>query len=184
MKKLAPMLESAGKSATFGALESTRSRGEILALGRRFGCAPTFLTFAIDDVNSATAIRMTMRSSNNTEYPSCVSGEEYEAVKNSFVVDGEIPIPKSYSERYLRLTKNPIGAASVYKKFVEDVLSIIVGGRGVSEKRSNFISWDHDRIGISGTNLAYFGKTETTGRGSLHYHVVLWGGISPDILAS
>ena len=182
MKKLAPMLESAGKSATFGALESTRSKGEIMALGRRFGCAPTFLTFAIDDVNSATAIRMTMRSSNNTEYPSCVSGEEYEAVKNSFVVDGEIPIPKSYSERYSRLTKNPVGAASVYKKFVEDVLSIIVGGRGASEKRSNFISWDHDLIGISGTNLAYFGKTETTGRGSLHYHVVLWGGVSPDIL--
>jgi len=182
MKKLAPMLESAGKSATFGALESARSKGEIIALGRRFGCAPTFLTFAIDDVNSATAIRMTMRSSNNDEYPSCVSGEVYEAIRNHFAIDGDIPIPKSYSERYARLTKNPVGAALVYKKYVEDILSIIVGGRSASAKRTTFTSWDHDSIGIAGTNVAHFGKTETTGRGSLHYHVVLWGSISPDIL--
>ena len=182
MKKLAPMLESSGKSATFGALESARSKGEIIALGRRFGCAPTFLTFAIDDVNSATAIRMTMRSSDNNEYPSCVSGEVYEAIRNHFAIDGDIPIPKSYSERYARLTKNPVGAALVYKKFVEDILSILVGGRSPSARRTTFTSCNHDSIGIAGTNLAHFGKTETTGRGSLHYHVVLWGGISPDIL--
>jgi len=182
MKKVAPMLESAGKSAIFGALESARSKGEIMALGRRFGCAPLFLTFAIDDVNSATAIRMTMRSSNNSDYPSCVSGEEYEGVRNDFAIDGDIPIPKSYSERYAHLAKNPVGAALVYKKFVEDILSIIIGGRSVSAKRTTFTSCDHDSIGISGTNLAHFGKTETTGRGSLHYHLVAWGGISPDIL--
>ena len=63
------MLSSSGKSVTFGSLERARSKGEIMALGRRFGCASTFLTFAIDDVNNANAIRMTMRSSNNHEYP-------------------------------------------------------------------------------------------------------------------
>ena len=37
MKKLVPMLASAGRTTTFGALERDRSKGEILALGRRFG---------------------------------------------------------------------------------------------------------------------------------------------------
>ena len=182
MADVSHMLSSSGKSVTFGSLERARSKGEIMALGRRFGCASTFLTFAIDDVNNANAIRMTMRSSNNHEYPSCVSSKIYEAVKNGFVVDDvDIPIPKSYSERYSLLVGNPVGAALVYRKIVNDILSILIG-RSASAKRTDFVSWDNDSTGIMGTNLCCFGKTETTGRGSLHFHVVLWGGISPDIL--
>jgi len=182
MKKLVPMLASAGRSATFGALERDRSKGEILALGRRFGCAPSFLTFAIDDVNSVSSIRLTTPSLDNTDFPSQVSGEIHEALRNDFGVEGHIPIPKTYYERYARLTKNPVGAALVYKKFVEDVLTILIGGKSQSSRRTTFASWDIDSTGITGTNIAYFGKTETTARGSLHFHVVLWGGISPDFL--
>ena len=182
MKKLVPMLASAGRSATFGALERDRSKGEILALGRRFGCAPSFLTFAIDDVNSVSSIRLTTPSLDNIDFPSQVSGEIHEALRNDFGVEGHIPIPKTYYERYARLTKNPVGAALVYKKFVEDVLTILIGGKSQSSRRTTFASWDIDSTGITGTNIAYFGKTETTARGSLHFHVVLWGGISPEML--
>jgi len=181
IRKISPMLASVGRSVTFGALERDRSKGEILALGRRFGCAPSFLTFAIDDVNSATSIRLVTPSSNNNEFPSRVSGETYEALRNGFDVDGHIPIPKTYLERLTRLTKNPVGAALLYKKFVEDVLTILIGGKSTSSRRTSFVL-DNDSNGIFGTNIAYFGKTETTGRGSLHFHVVLWGGISPDFL--
>ena len=84
MRKIAPMLTSVGRSVTFGAVERDQSKGEILALGRRFGCAPTFLTFAIDDVNSAPSIRLVTPSSDNKEFPSQVSGEAYEALRNGF----------------------------------------------------------------------------------------------------
>ena len=182
MKKLTPILNSTGKSATFGALERDRSKGEILASARRFGCAQTFLTFAIDDVNSATAIRLTMRSSNNNDYPSCVTGDVNGAVQHGFANSGDIPIPKTYIERFAHLAKNPVGAALVYKKFVEDVLSILIGRKPFT-KKTTFTRWDYDSSGILGTNMAYYGKTETTGRGSLHFHVVLWGGcMSPDVL--
>ena len=36
---------------------------------------------------------------------------------------------------------------------------------------------DPESVGIVGTPWAFFGKTETTGSGSLHFHVVLWGGL-------
>jgi len=35
---------------------------------------------------------------------------------------------------------------------------------------------------IAGTPVAFIGVTETTARGSLHFHVVIWGGLSPEIL--
>jgi len=45
MKKLVPLLTFPGKKSHFGALERNESAGQILALGRHFGCAPAFLTF-------------------------------------------------------------------------------------------------------------------------------------------
>ena len=182
MRVLTPMLAGAGKSVTFGAIERDRSKGEIMALGRRFGCAPTFLTFAIDDVNNISSIRLTTPGSGNTKFPSQVSGEMYEALRNGYNVEGSIPIPKTYLERLARLTENPVGAALIYKSFVNDVMTILVGGKSQSFRRTSFVSCDSDNIGITGNNIAYFGKTETTGRGSLHFHVVLWGSISPDFL--
>ena len=92
-----------------------------MALGRRFGCAPTFLTFAIDDVNNISSIRLTTPGSGNTKFPSQVSGEIYEALRNGYNVEGSIPIPKTYLERLTRLTENPVGAALIYKSFVNDV---------------------------------------------------------------
>ena len=35
---------------------------------------------------------------------------------------------------------------------------------------------------ITGTAAAFIGVTETTGRGSLYFHVAIWGGLSPDLL--
>ena len=39
-------------------------------------------------------------------------------------------------------------------------------------------------IGMIGTSRAFFGKTETTGSGSLHFHVIIWGGLSAELLES
>ena len=41
-----------------------------------------------------------------------------------------------------------------------------------------------DSFGIIGKSWAFFGKTETTGSGALHFHVVVWGGLSPELLES
>merc|ERR1712127_677465 len=61
-------------------------------------------------------------------------------------------------------------------------MTILIGGKSRPSRRTHYVSWGGESTGISGTNIACFGKTETTGRGSLHFHVVLWGGISPDFL--
>ena len=120
------------------------------------GCAPTFLTFAIDDVNSTPSIRLITPSSNNADFPCRLPGEVHEALRNDFPTEGYIKIPKTYYERYARLTENPVGAALVYKKFVEDVLTILVG-RNPNSKRTGCV-WDDESIGIAGTNIASLGR--------------------------
>ena len=192
MKKIEPILTGGGKRTTYGALARTDTGGKIMAMRRRRGCAPAFLTFAIDDVNHPTAIRMAMSSSSNSDFPAVVSGGHHEAMKHGFKCyfgEDEISIPASYSARLQALVNNPVGAACVYKQLVIDVLSILVGKRpGFGQKAgttrtTEFASWDEEKLGaIIGTPLGYLGVNETTGGGSLHFHVVLWGGLSPDIL--
>jgi hypothetical protein len=192
MKKIEPVLTGGGKLTTYGALARADTGKKIMAMRRRYSCAPAFLTFAIDDVNHPMSIRLAMSSSSNTDFPAVVSGGHHEAMKHGFKYyfgKDDISIPASYSARLRTLVNNPVGAASVYKKLVIDVLSILVGKRpGFGQKSgttrtTEYASWDEEKLGaIIGTPLAYLGVNETTGGGSLHFHVVLWGGLSPDIL--
>ena len=82
------------------------------------------------------------------------------------------------------MIENPVGAALAYKQVVQDVMSILVGMKTERRgDRSNATSpHDPDSLGVIGTPWAFFGKTETTGSGSLHFHIVSWGGLSPDLL--
>ena len=194
MKKIEPMLAGGGKRTAYGALARADTGGKIMAMRRRYGCAPAFLTFAIDDVNHPTSLRMAMSSSSNSDFPAVVSGGHHEAMKHGFkhnCGEDNVSIPASYSARLRALVDNPVGAACVYKQLVIDVLSILVGKKpgfgqksGTTRKSESSPSdGSNEKLGaIVGTPVAYLGVTETTGGGSLHFHVVLWGGLSPDIL--
>jgi hypothetical protein len=196
MKKIEPILTGGGKQTLYGALARADTGGKIMAMRRRYGSAPAFLTFAIDDVNHPTSIRMALSSSSNTEFPAVVSGGHHEAMKHGFkhnCEEGSVSIPASYSARLRALVDNPVGAACVYKQLVINVLKILVGKSpafgvrarmkdGMS-KTTEHESWGEEDLGaIIGSPLAFLGVNETTGGGSLHFHVVLWGGLSPDIL--
>ena len=52
IKKLLPVLTTAGKNTSFGPLERNSSIGETYAMIRRFGPQFEFLTIAIDDVSN------------------------------------------------------------------------------------------------------------------------------------
>jgi hypothetical protein len=193
LDKLVPVLTYAGRKSVFGALERNESAGQILALGRRFGCASAFLTFGIDDVNHPNAIRFAVPSSNNRDFPAVVSSASQAEMKRGIRLrDGdEGYIPFHWSERFKTMIDNPVGAAIAYKQVVHDIMSILIGIKpsnysGDNDKtlKTSFVSPDSNSIGINGTGWAFFGKTETTGSGSLHFHVVIWGGLSPELLES
>lgn len=181
LDKLVPLLSYAGRKSHFGALERNQSAGEILALGRFFGCASAFLTFGIDDVNHPTAIRFALRSKNNHDFPSAMSNASNNEIKNGIRLkdcgEGIIELPRGYIERLKLMISNPVGAAIAYKQVVRDVMDILFGKRVRDDE-------EEENIGMIGSPLAHFGKTETTGSGSLHFHVVLWGGLSPRLLES
>ena len=82
----------------------------MLALGRRFGCAPAFLTFGIDDINNPNAIRLALRSSSNTEFPAVVSSASHVEMDRGIALEDEhegvIRIPHGYTENDSNLMNN------------------------------------------------------------------------------
>ena len=49
-------------------------------------------------------------------------------------------------------------------------------------KQSGYKGNKFNQKGIFGHILAYYGTHEAQHRGTLHFHVILYGGISPEIL--
>ena len=115
LNKVTPLLTFAGRKSAFGAFERNQSAGEILALGRHFGCAPSFLTFGIDDINNPTAVRLALRSLNNTQFPAVVSNSSNVEMDRGIPLEdkseGVIHIPHGYTERLKLMNSNPVGAA-------------------------------------------------------------------------
>ena len=182
-----------GRKSVFGALERNQTGGEILAMNRHHGCGGCFLTLGIDDVNHPNSIRLALPSSNNSTFPAVVSSaSQVEMERGIKLMEGEgsIPIPHGYSQRMDLMNNNPVGAAMSFKNMVHDIMSILVGVKPSNHSGDNnrtvktvFVSPDIC-IGMIGTSRAFIGKTETTGSGSLHFHVIIWGGLSAELLES
>jgi len=74
-----------------------------------------------------------------------------------------------------------------FKQVVHDVMSILFGIKpsnysGDNNRTTKTEFKNSNEIGISGTPWAFFGKNEVTHSGSLHFHVVGWGGLPPKLL--
>jgi len=190
LNKVTPLMSFAGRKSAFGALERNQSAGEILALGRRFGNAPAFLTFGIDDINHPNAIRVALRSTSNSDFPAVVSSASHVEMDRNIALkdensEGFIHIPYGYSKRLKLMNNNPVGAALAYKQVVHDIMEILIG------IKPSMYSGDNDktlktnigkRKGLLGQPRAFFGKTEVTHSGSLHFHVIIWAGASPGFI--
>jgi len=190
LNKITPFLTFGGRKSAFGALERNESAGEILALGRHHGCAPGFLTFGIDDINTPTAIRVALPSRSNHEFPAVVSSASRVEMETGIKLNEcTIPIPHGYRERMKLMCNNPVGTAFAYKQMVHDIMTILVGIKpskdsGDNNRRTKTEFITPDKVGIVGTSWAFFGKTETTHSGSLHFHVIIWGGLSAELIES
>ena len=191
LNKLTPLLTFAGRKSAFGALERNESAGQILALGRQIGCSSNFLTFGIDDINHPNAIRFALRSTSNHDFPAVNSKASQNELKTGIRLsdkgEGTIRIPQGYTERLKLMNDNPVGAAMAFKQVVHDVMSILFGIKpsnysGDNNRTTKTEFKNSDEIGISGTPWAFFGKNEVTHSGSLHFHVVGWGGLPPKLL--
>ena len=213
LRRIGPLLQQTGKKTQLGAFERHDSMGEILAMGREYGSPTCMMTFAMDDVNSTNVVRMSLRSTDNVEFPTLAPATALDALKNGRLL-GEGKVDCSYSGLAKLANENPVAVALEYKKIVMNVMETLVGIKPETATTKSFYRGWSNRGVVVGSARAFIGVTETQvralpsvrpfvfdpcvpesnrrprrhvrptpqARGGLHFHVIIWGGLSPELL--
>jgi hypothetical protein len=107
-------------------------------------------------------------------------------------VAGRIIIPEhSPAARATLGIQNPMAYLQESEAMVNDVLSILLilppesyfgATVGTSMRKSRHFQTKRRRKGIFGQSLAYYRVMEDHQKGTLHYHLIIYGGVPPYIL--
>jgi hypothetical protein len=200
LKQVLPVLSFGNRSIVPGTLSGDTG---MIARGysyvKRMGPGCTLLTCTPDDVNNPTSFRLShgqVRS--NIDFPASVDesffeslreSKNYQQTRQSSIID----IPLSYQYRKDAIMQNPVVVAREFQTLMENVLQILLGCplnfSPTTNSRRNY-TWHFQskdplcpyKKGVFGKLVGYFGCIETQGRGALHFHVVLFGGVTPKLL--
>ena len=105
----------------------------------------------------------------------------------------DIPIPVGYTARVRGASANPVAVAMEYQALLENVMEHLIGcpiEMRQSDKSMQRKTWyfkDNDpksphHKGCFGYITGFHGMTETQQRGALHFHVLLYGSLTPKLL--
>ena len=196
LRDILPVLSLPPHQVGFNYVFTNNSVGKMFALVQRYGPASVFLTISPDDVNDPTSFRMTFRSVDNFSFPAVVSGDFFQAMRNAskFKCSSTYMIPRevdcSRKSRCVAAEANPVAAAVGFYRLIYDIMSVLVRCpyfrcKGQDRHRDRRTKYYRDcGKGVFGYCRAFFGVVEAQGRGSLHYHVLIWGGLSASLLES
>ena len=198
LDKLMPVLNFAGRKTSGGAMELSGTKSRITEMAKRYTTPSLFLTGALDDINNPLAMRLTIQTLRQdcNHFPS----KDFDLNKerneiNDFIDRGTVDVigrgtvDCSYRMRAMLAMDNPVEYVSEYKACMYDILSILLG----LDPSSTTLRSDSDTIrktryyadrgkGMAGHTLAFNGVTEDHKKGTLHFHLVAFGGLSPQIL--
>ena len=195
MQQVLPVLAfGARNNMMSGVAGDTTILTEGMCMAKRYGPNKTLVTVTPDDINTPGVLRFAMVSVDNKSFPATVDEEFFEKLRAGGAVrKGDVQIPLDYSSRFKAAAHNPVAVALEFRNMMENIVQILIGcpldfqpGCNSSQKRtwhfkSNAANSPHHK-GVFGHAAAYFGCIETQARGALHFHIVLWGGITPDLL--
>ena len=189
---------------TFGSEETIlcsllnkKASSKAMAMIQRHGPASIMLTVTPDDISSPNNIRLAMRNINNVTFPSCADDNFFEHLRSNstnFLPDNmSTPISLSYKDRKKLAVHNPVALAFNFRAMLQNIITVLLGSPldyqpGVNSKKvttwwfqSNAKNSPHSK-GIFGFVNAHFGCIEVQSRGALHFHILVWGGITPSLL--
>ena len=166
--------------------------------------ASCFLTITPNDVSCPTSFRLAHRSNSNESFPANCSSRFFETIYNDENLYTEkkrteggeevtIQIPCDYTARVQAAAGNPVAVAMEYQALIENIMGILIGcpihmrhSEDSPLKKSWYFKGTEDgsprKKGCFGYVTGFHGMTETQQRGALHFHVLLYGSLTPKLL--
>ena len=135
------------------------------------------------------------RSSNNYSFPAQVDDETFLAHlrdQKNIVGEGNINIPTSYNCQAKAAMNNPVAYVGQFKQGIVDIMTILLGRPPAMPAHDGFSMRStkpykllpRQSKGLFGTNLATYGVIESHHKGTLHVHMILYGGVPGTVFQS
>jgi hypothetical protein len=202
LQKYIKHLRFAGKDVSYGPMEMTKLKGYVLETCKRYGPCSAMLTLAFSEPDNTRGIRATFATVSNEQFPShfendCEYGssvqEFMQKIRDASSKDstGNIPLPDNLwgrAQRRKRVMDNPVAFVAESKAMINDICSILLGCppgdffSSFDSQSSRKTTYFKLNKGIFGSCLAYIGVVEDHAKGTLHYHILFFGGLSPFLL--
>ena len=200
LKKYFPHVHFSGRNISHHTFESARFKAECLESCRRYGAPNAFLTLSFNMIDNARAFRCTFRHVSNDAFPAAFEdGSLFGNSPSEFLqklrmfsheVDAQeyAPANLNRSARAKAAMQSPVAYVDETKTLLGHVLSILLGMPpehffdrfSVASRRSTTPVVYHK--GILGIGNAVLGVIEDHARGTLHTHLLCFGGVSPFVL--
>ena len=190
-----PILSFGSRNTTLGGIGDTTSLQHGIAMAQRYGPGSILLTVTPDDINDPSTLRFASKTMNNTTFPAVADETFFEQLRKNgnYTEQGSVKIPLDYTARVKSSVGNPVAVAHEFRALLENIVQVLIGcpldfqpGTNSKQVRTwSFRSKSHNcphHKGVFGNIVACFGTIETQNRGALHFHLILWGGITPKLL--
>jgi hypothetical protein len=203
-REIGPFLQLAGGHVQYGVLQSSQALTRICEQARRFGCGCAFVTLSFADLFNTRSIRAAIRCLDNSKFPAVFDGGECGGCHDDFLQKllkdstdyggGKISLDgqnTKYTRDHLAqlAMENPVAYVEETKVLIRHVLSILFGleaahffgaTEGHSSRKTKY--YKCRSRGILGDVLAYTGTVEDHCKGTLHFHFIFYGSISPYVM--
>ena len=164
MNSIMPLVRVSGASVPFGPVQRSVAVSKLCAMIHYFGLPSWFVTVSPSDLDSIIILRLASPLKDNNDSMQC-----------QFVV----PHLNVCIET---LANNPAAAAEVFIRLITALFECLVALPLHHNLKQSHSSVRERRQGIFGVPVAHFCAIEVQGRGSLHAHFIVMGGVAPDIM--
>jgi hypothetical protein len=183
-------------------MEMSKLKSYVLETCKRHGPCSSMLTLAFSELDNTRGIRATFSTVSNELFPAIFEeNSEYGSSVSEFMQKirdascknstGNVAIPNAtwgINERRNRVMDNPVAFVTESKAMINDICSILLGYppeeffSTVDSQSSRKTRYYKLNKGLLGSCQAYIGVVEDHAKGTLHYHLLFFGGLSPFLL--
>ncbi len=179
LSKLTPHINIINRKVPYTTAERSAALGHLLNMVRYYGPPSIFYTLAQDDIHGLLNSRMALPMTDNWSFPATESGfaEALRQRQNEFHT-----IPVNDSALRTLLARSPVPAGDMFRLVINTVFTHLLGTPPDNASKKKTVPLPNRKPGVFGTPIASFGVTEEQARGSLHMHLLFWGGLTPTVL--
>ena len=176
--KIMPHVKTFTSAVPFSAAQRKKAMRFLYAMVGHMGMPSFLFTFAPDDTYGSLNIRLSMPQKDNCQFPANDDGL-IDALQGDKSVFQNINIERPHLKSLV--AADPVATAEIYRIMMHAVYKVCLGMEPEDKsRRSQPLS--NKKRGMIGKIHGAFGVNESQARGSLHMHLLIWGGIPPSLL--